>query len=172
MLPQQLEALQARARETLESGGSIAVFGWTGRHHNESTKGLVATKRVVFYSARQSKRAGNLNASFGLGLFTRFVGHSGTTNGPRKRSSIHPTPLEVREIREILASCADLLNAPLPLPDEEDHREATATGPPPRRVISLEQEALDLEVLDFLTTPRKVMPMDPMIGFADRKSVV
>lgn len=154
----QAGALAQRIRETLESGQTIAVLGWNHRRHNEFTRELVDGP-VIFYNALPAKLA----ASVGLILFTKYVDHNATRK-LKRTTPIHSTVLEVREIKEILASCEDILLPP-PKPVAREGPKAGATGPP-NRLISPEAEAYDLEALDFITTPREAKPVNPMVRFA------
>ena len=157
MLASHAEALTQRVRETLESGQPIAVLGWIHRNHNQLTRKMEG-KKLIFYNASPP----SIGSNVGLVLFTKYVNHD-VTLGIKEKRPTHPIALEVREIREILASCEDILCPPLPPPDEEDRPKAATTGPP--HIISLEEEAYDFEVLDFITTPRRRRPMSNMEGF-------
>ncbi|MDD2657409.1 MAG: hypothetical protein PHD04_01955 [Candidatus Pacebacteria bacterium] len=153
MLESQLKALTQRVRKTLESGSSVAVVGWRDINHNSFTKKL-PEKRIVFLDATPP----NLGDKVGLVLFTKYMDHD-VYKRFKKKKPVYKVVIEVRDIRTILESCADLL-VPLPhSPAVHDGAKAEMTG-----LTADEASGNELSdaALNLITTPREKYEMNKM----------
>lgn len=170
MLDTQIAGLFEKARQAAKDGLVIAVLGWKDLNHNDFTRGL-SDKKVVFYDDVPD----DLGETVGFVLFTKYVSHTDTERIKRKKKKkVWSIVVEVRVIRQVLGSLADLL-APekvfvVGLNPQLDRFPLSAFEkffPPVCAVPAVDVvDSMDEAILDFLTTPREEQEMSAMQKFA------
>lgn len=166
----QIAGLFTKARKAAGDGFVIAVLGWKDLNHNDYTRGL-SHKKVVFYDTVPDF----LGETVGFVLFTKYVSHTDIERIKRKKKKkVWPTVVEVRVIRQLLGSLADLI-APervfvvgagthlgrFPLAAFEKFLPLVCAVP-----VVDDVDRMDEAILDFLTTPREEHEMSSMQKFA------
>lgn len=151
MLDNQFDSLLKKIRCTLQSEQSVAVVGWRNSNHNKFTRSLLKDDKVFFFNASSAR----LPKKVGFVLFTRFVYHH-EFNKLRAGKSHWPIPIELRSIKNILNSCADLLDFSQDqnntIGSTRDHETAIPAAVEPL-TKPIQVDKLDDDVLDFLTAP-------------------
>jgi hypothetical protein len=151
-------------RETLLAGHAVAVVGWDNHHnHNDFTRDL-PRKRILFHNSTPPSLGGDVQ----FVLFTPHMDHSVTAR-IKKEKPVAPFVLRVRQIKDILASCTDILVTAKPA--HVPHADHVALD---QQSVAPESPDLGDDVLDFLTTPpprRNEMdlshPDQHMVAFVD-----
>ena len=141
MLKSQFSALVDQVRSTLQSGQAIVIVGWMDKNHNAFTRSIT-DKKVLFVEKKDAR----IGRSCGLILFTKYLKHSDHEKlRSQHKDKAYKIVLEIHQIRSMLKLCKDLLS---PEEKRKSTRKTTTDADAPA-------EAIDDQVLDFITQPRR-----------------